>query len=125
MRSRRPRARLLDAAGTEAEALTDEYISTEHLLLAIAGERRRRAARILHGGGHHRDAMLAALAEVRGRQRVTDQNPEEKYQALERYGRDLTEPAAQRQARPGDRPRRGDPPHDPGAARAARRTTRS
>src|SRR5947207_15642442 len=47
--------------------------------------------RLLEGGGLQRDEILTALAEVRGRQRVTDQNPEEKYQALERYGRDLTE----------------------------------
>ena len=53
--------------------------------------------------------------QVRGPHRVTDQNPEDKYQALEKYGRDLTEPAEQRQARPGHRPRRRDPPRDPGA----------
>jgi len=86
-------ARLLDAAGREAEQLTDEYISTEHLLLAMLGIEGS-ASRVLREAGVTRDAILAALAEVRGRRRVTDENPEEKYQALERYGRDLTEQAA-------------------------------
>jgi ATP-dependent Clp protease ATP-binding subunit ClpB len=80
----------IDAAFREAEALTDEYVSTEHLLLALL-EGSSGAARILREAGLERDAVLAALAEVRGRQRVTDQNPEEKYQVLERYGRDLTD----------------------------------
>ncbi|GBC86971.1 Chaperone protein ClpB [bacterium HR12] len=81
---------MLEQAFREAAALTDEYVSTEHLLLAmLAGH--TRAADILREAGLDRDKVLAALAEVRGRQRVTDQTPEEKYQALERYGRDLTE----------------------------------
>jgi ATP-dependent Clp protease ATP-binding subunit ClpB len=80
----------LDAAFREAEALTDEYVSTEHLLLALIGGGSA-AARILRDAGIERDAVLGALAEVRGRQRVTDANPEEKYQVLERYGRDLTD----------------------------------
>ncbi|MGZ6544358.1 MAG: ATP-dependent chaperone ClpB [Actinomycetota bacterium] len=84
--------KLLEAAAGEAEALTDEYISTEHLLLAML-DVDSGASRILRDAGLTRDGALAALAEVRGRQRVTDQNPEEKYQALERYGRDLTEQA--------------------------------
>ncbi len=84
--------RMLDAAGREAEALTDEYLSTEHLLLALL-DGDSAAARILREAGLTHDGVLSALAEVRGRQRVTDQNPEEKYQALERYGRDLTEQA--------------------------------
>ncbi len=81
---------MLEQAFREAQALTDEYVSTEHLLLAmLAGH--TRAADILREAGLTRENVLAALAEVRGRQRVTDQTPEEKYQALERYGRDLTE----------------------------------
>ena len=84
--------RVLEQAGREAESLTDEYISTEHLLLALL-DVDSGAAQILMEAGLTRDGVLAALAEVRGRQRVTDQNPEEKYQALERYGRDLTEQA--------------------------------
>ncbi len=85
-------ARLLEAAGREAEQLTDEYISTEHLLLAmLQGE--GPAARLLADAGLAREGVLAALAEVRGRHRVTSRNPEETFQALERFGRDLTEQA--------------------------------
>jgi ATP-dependent Clp protease ATP-binding subunit ClpB len=80
----------IDAAFGEAEALTDEYVSTEHLLLALL-QGSSGAARLLREAGLDRDAVLAALADVRGRQRVTDQNPEEKYKVLERYGRDLTD----------------------------------
>jgi ATP-dependent Clp protease ATP-binding subunit ClpB len=83
-------ATVLDAAFREAEVLTDEYVSTEHLLLALL-EGPSPAATILREAGLRRDTVLAALAQVRGRQRVTDQNPEEKYQVLERYGRDLTD----------------------------------
>src|SRR5947208_11269139 len=83
-------AALLDRALRESDALTDEYVSTEHLLLAML-DGSSGAGRLLAEAGVQRDAVLAALAEVRGRQRVTDPNPEEKYQALERYGRDLTE----------------------------------
>jgi ATP-dependent Clp protease ATP-binding subunit ClpB len=87
-------ARVLEAAGREAEQLTDEYISTEHLLLAMLASDGP-AARLLADAGVTRDAVLAALAEVRGRHRVTSQNPEETYQALEKFGRDLTETARQ------------------------------
>jgi len=86
--------RLLEAAGREAEQLTDEYISTEHLLLAML-QSDGAAAQLLTEAGLTRDAVLAGLAEVRGRHRVTSQNPEETYQALERFGRDLTEAARQ------------------------------
>jgi ATP-dependent Clp protease ATP-binding subunit ClpB len=85
---------MLDRAFAEAQALTDEYVSTEHLLLAML-DGSSNVGRLLDEVGLRRDQVLAALAEVRGRQRVTDQNPEEKYQALERYGRDLTELARQ------------------------------
>jgi ATP-dependent Clp protease ATP-binding subunit ClpB len=80
----------LDAAFREAEALGDEYVSTEHLLLGLSAGVTE-AARILRDAGVERDAVLQALAQVRGRQRVTDQNPEDKVQVLERYGRDLTD----------------------------------
>jgi ATP-dependent Clp protease ATP-binding subunit ClpB len=80
--------RVIEQADREAGQLKDEYISTEHLLLALA----ERPA--LKGAGVTRDALLKALRTVRGSQRVTDQNPESKYQALERYGRDLTALAA-------------------------------
>jgi ATP-dependent Clp protease ATP-binding subunit ClpB len=85
--------RMLEAAATEAEALTDEYISTEHLLLAMLAAGDSKAAGILLEAGLTREGVLAALAEVRGRQRVTSQNPEETFQSLEKYGRDLTEAA--------------------------------
>ena len=87
-----PRLKLvLDMAQAEAGRLQDEYVSTEHLFVAIAGETGRSpAARILQQAGLTRDRLFEALTAVRGSQRVTDQNPEGKYQALERYGRDLT-----------------------------------
>ncbi|HEX6207924.1 MAG TPA: ATP-dependent chaperone ClpB, partial [Actinomycetota bacterium] len=83
-------ARVLEGAADEAEALTDEYVSTEHLLLAMLADQGPLGS-LLRELGLDRDRLLAALAEVRGRQRVTDENPEEKYEALERYGRDLTD----------------------------------
>src|SRR5262249_10510338 len=81
-----------NAAEEEAARLQDEYVSTEHLLIAIASEPGRApAAKLLASLGATRDRILETLASVRGSQRVTDQNPEGKYQALERYGRDLTQ----------------------------------
>jgi ATP-dependent Clp protease ATP-binding subunit ClpB len=82
-----------DSAETEAGRLKDDYVSTEHLLIAIAGEsgRTAAAARILQKHGATKDAILKALTAVRGSQRVTSQNPEGTYQSLEKYGRDLTE----------------------------------
>jgi ATP-dependent Clp protease ATP-binding subunit ClpB len=85
---------VLSAAEQEAERLKDEFTSTEHLFLAIASEGGRSpAVDLLKASGLTRDAILTGLTGVRGSQRVTDQNPEGKYQALERYGRDLTEVA--------------------------------
>ena len=87
---------LATAAKTEADHLKDEYISTEHLLVAIAAEGGRSpAARILADLGVTRDQIFEVLTAIRGSQRVTDQNPEDKYQALERYGQDLTASARQ------------------------------
>jgi ATP-dependent Clp protease ATP-binding subunit ClpB len=83
---------VLKAALKEAEALKDEYISTEHLLLALL-EGKNLAADILKRHGVTRNALLGVLREIRGNQRVTDPNAEERYQALEKYGRDLTEMA--------------------------------
>jgi ATP-dependent Clp protease ATP-binding subunit ClpB len=85
---------LVRRAGQEAEALTDEYISTEHLLLALVDEAGP-ARQAMEQNGVTRDSLMTALREVRGSARVTDPNPEEKYQALEKYGRDLTVAAAQ------------------------------
>ncbi len=81
---------ILERGFQEMAALGDEYLSTEHLLLAML-EGASNVARLLEEAGLTRESVLSGLAEVRGRQRVTDPNPEEKYQALERYGRDLTE----------------------------------
>jgi ATP-dependent Clp protease ATP-binding subunit ClpB len=78
-------------ASEEAQRLRDEYISTEHLLIAIAQEKGGAAARLLGAGGVTPEAIYKALVEVRGSQRVTDVNPEEKYQALQRYSKDLTD----------------------------------
>jgi len=88
-----PRFRkLTDAAQAEANRLKDEFVSTEHLLLAISSEGGKSiAARLLQQHGITKDRIFQALTQIRGAQRVTDQNPEAKYQALERYGRDLTE----------------------------------
>src|SRR5690606_14546253 len=69
----------------------DEYISTEHLLIGILNGERTPAASLLNRLGVDRDRVLGALTEIRGNQRVTDENPENTYQALEKYGRDLTE----------------------------------
>src|SRR5437588_3870261 len=84
---------LLDQAFKEADTFKDEYVSTEHLLLAATQLKRDPAQEILAQHGATHDAILKALTAVRGSQRITDQNPEAKYQALERYARDLTEQA--------------------------------
>ena len=84
---------ILNTAWKEAERLTDEYLSTEHLLVAIADERGGASSQILQRNGVTKDAIFRVLQEIRGSHRVTDQNPEEKYQALKRYSRDLTEEA--------------------------------
>ncbi len=84
---------ILNNASKEAERLTDEYVSTEHLLIAIADEKEGAAFQILRRSGVTKDAIFRVLQEIRGPHRVTDQNPEEKYQALKRYARDLTEEA--------------------------------
>jgi ATP-dependent Clp protease ATP-binding subunit ClpB len=85
---------ILRAAETEMRELKDEYVSTEHLLLALAAHPGD-AGDALRANGASREELLKALTEVRGSHRVTDENPEDKFQALERYGRDLTEAAAQ------------------------------
>jgi len=81
----------LERAETEAGRLRDEYVSTEHLLLALAQDRDGAAGRLLAQHGVTPEAVYRALVEVRGTQRVTDPNPEDKYQALQRYARDLTD----------------------------------
>jgi ATP-dependent Clp protease ATP-binding subunit ClpB len=83
-----------EAAGKEAEAMKDEYLSTEHFLIALAAIKGP-VGQILASAGATKDAILEALVSVRGNQRVTDQDPEAKYEALERYTRDLTRLAQQ------------------------------
>src|SRR5215216_1071072 len=83
--------KVLEQAEKEARQFGDEYISTEHLLLGVLSVSGSPAARLLQRHGLTTDKAKAALKEIRGNQRVTDPNPEGKYQALERYGRDLTE----------------------------------
>src|SRR5256712_174538 len=83
----------LERAEKQAEQMKDEYVSTEHLLVAIAQDRDGAAGRALAQAGVTPDAIFKALVDVRGTQRVTDQNPEDKYQALQRYSKDLTDAA--------------------------------
>ena len=85
----------LDAAQSEANKLKDDYVSTEHLLLGLLDEASPSLKKIFTAHGLKRDAVLKALAELRGNQRVTDQQPEGKFQALDKYGRDLTALARQ------------------------------
>ena len=82
---------LLERAFKEAGNFKDEYVSTEHLLLAVTQSKQDAAREILARHGATYDAILKALSGIRGSQRITDQNPEAKYQALERYAKDLTE----------------------------------
>jgi ATP-dependent Clp protease ATP-binding subunit ClpB len=87
-----PRAKaVLEQAFTEATNMKDEYVSIEHILLAISDEKNGEAAGILAGAGVTREAILKVLLVIRGNQRITDPNPEEKYQALEKFSRDLTD----------------------------------
>lgn len=83
-------AKLFDQSAEEAKALKDEYISTEHILLALS-ESDGAAGKLLRDNGINKNVILAALKDIRGTQRVTSQNPEDTYQALKKYGRDLNE----------------------------------
>ena len=105
---------VLDAAEKEMAKLKDEFLSAEHYLLALTSASVP-AARALKELGVTRDKLMQALQQVRGSQRVTDQNPEGKYQTLEKYGRDLTSYGAAGQDRSGHRARRRNPPRDAGA----------
>ncbi len=84
---------LLDAGFKEATALKDEYVSTEHLLIACTEAKQTDVSKILQEEGVTKDKILKALVDIRGNQRITDQNPEDKYQALTRFGRELTQEA--------------------------------
>ena len=82
---------VLDAAFTEAANMKDEYVSIDHILLAVIDEKGGKASQLLQRHGITREAILKVLVEIRGSQRVTDPNPEEKYQALDKFSRDLTD----------------------------------
>ena len=84
-------SRVLEGAAREADARKDEYVSTEHLLLALAREKDDDAARALRNAGASPDAIEKGVASLRGSARITDPDPESKYQALEKFGRDLTD----------------------------------
>jgi ATP-dependent Clp protease ATP-binding subunit ClpB len=84
---------VLEAAFTEADKMKDEYTSIEHILLALCDKKAGEASRILSTAGVNRDAILKVLMEIRGNQRITDPNPEEKYEALKKFSRDLTDMA--------------------------------
>jgi ATP-dependent Clp protease ATP-binding subunit ClpB len=88
-----PLNQVLERAFDEAGHFKDEFVSTEHLLLSLTEQRSDPAGQLLDRAGANHDALLRALVSVRGTQRVTDQNPESKYQALERYAHDLTDSA--------------------------------
>ncbi len=87
--------RVLESAWREMGTFKDEYLSVEHLLLALLESDNQGVQRVLRAAGLTRNSVLQALTSIRGSQRVTDQNPEQKYQALEKYGRNLTEQARQ------------------------------
>ena len=82
---------VLDAAFTEAAKMKDQYVSIEHILLAISDEKTGEGVKILSRYGITRDSILKVLKDIRGSQRITDPNPEEKYQALDKFSRDLTD----------------------------------
>ncbi|KAA3618637.1 MAG: ATP-dependent chaperone ClpB [Calditrichaeota bacterium] len=90
----------INDAFSEMKNLKDEYVSTEHLFLAILSEKNGQSAKIFIRFGINKESVLHVLKEIRGSQRVTDQNPEGKYQALQRYGRDLTHIARLRKLDP-------------------------
>ena len=96
-----PRLRAtVNVAFGEAERMKDEYVSTEHLLMGVVAEQQGPSARLLKAQGVTPEKLLQALKDVRGSQRVTDQNPEGKYQALDKYGRDYTELARKQKLDP-------------------------
>ncbi|MDH4012259.1 MAG: type VI secretion system ATPase TssH, partial [Desulfobacterales bacterium] len=87
-----PRSKhVLDAAFSEAAKMKDQYVSIEHILLAISDEKSGKASGILKEKGITRESILKVLMDIRGSQRITDPNPEEKYQALDKFSRNLTD----------------------------------
>ena len=108
-----------------ARKLSDDYVSTEHLLLALARKGGPEVQGLFAARKLTPERLEAALAEVRGDRRVTSPDPEASFEALEKYARDLTEEARRRQARPGHRPRQRDPPRDAGALAPAQEQPRA
>ena len=98
--------RMMDLAQEEATRLKDEYISTEHIFLAILSETRTAVARILKEAGVTNDRVNELIKDLRGGQRVTDPQAESRYRTLEKYSRDLTQMAHGAKARSRDRARR-------------------
>ena len=85
--------KVLDEAFKQADRMKDEYVSTEHLFYGLAADKASEVGKLLQANGLTPEAILKALADLRGSTRITDQAPEEKFQPLEKYGRDLTEMA--------------------------------
>ncbi len=85
-----PTGKILDVAAKEADNLKDEYVSTEHMLLALA-EEKGKTGKLLNDNGITKDVVLTALKGIRGNQRITSQNPDDTYQSLKKYGRDLND----------------------------------
>jgi len=86
--------KVLDAAFAEATQMKDQYVSVEHILLAVSDQKNGKAANLLAGFSVTRESILTVLMDIRGSQRITDPNPEEKYQALDKFSRDLTDLAS-------------------------------
>ena len=105
---------LLESAQKEADTLKDEFVSTEHLLLAAVKDKKGEAGRLLADAGVTREAVLAALKDVRGDERVTDQRPGREIPGPRQICPRPDRPGPERQARPGDRPGRRDPAGHPG-----------
>ena len=115
--------RVLAKALELASSMQDDYVASEHLLIAIAAVESP-AQKVLTDAGLTEAGLREGLTAVRGNRRVTSQDAESTYEALEKYSVDLTAGRRGRSARPGHRPRRGDPPRGPGALAGAPRTTR-
>ena len=83
--------RILDSAFSEAQKMKDQYVSIEHIFLALSDEKKGDAGKLMHNHGITREKLLKALSEIRGNETITDQNPEDKYQALEKFSQNLTD----------------------------------
>ena len=113
--SRRPRRALFDNAEKIAQKAGDAFVTVERLLVALAMEKGAEAGKILANAGVTPQTLNAAINDLRKGRTADSASAENAYDALKKYTRDLTEAARDRQARPGHRPRRGNPPHDAGA----------